>query len=66
MTCEKFVIPNKFNQGNFKKTDARSKNQDICQELTVASGDTKRSFSDILRILLNMMIVGWYTLGSST
>ena len=59
-------IPNKFNHGNFQKTDAGSKSQDICQELTVTIGHTQASFSEILRILQNTITVGWYTLHSST
>ena len=59
-------IPNKFNHGNFQKTDAGSKSQDICQELTVTTGHTQASSSEILRILQNTMIVGWYMLHSST
>ena len=58
--------PNKFNHGNFQKTDAESKSQDVCQELTVTTGQTQASSSEILKILQNTMIVGWYTLHSST
>ena len=58
-------IPNKFNHGNFQKTDAGSKSQDICQELTVTTGHTQGSSSEILRILQKTMIVGWYMLHSS-
>ena len=35
------------NQGNFQKTDAGGKSQDICQELAVTSGHTKAYFSKI-------------------
>ena len=59
-------IPNKFNHGNFQKTDAGSKSQDICQELTVTPGHTQASSSEILRILQKPVIIGWYTLHSST
>ena len=59
-------ITNKFNHGNFQKSDAGSKSQDICQELTVTTGHTQASSSEILRILQNTMIVGWYMLRSST
>ena len=31
---------NKFNQGNFQKTDGDGKSEDIWQELTVTSGHT--------------------------
>ena len=55
-------IPNKFNHGSFQKTDAGSKSQGICQELTVTTGHTQASSSEILRILQNTMIVGWYML----
>ena len=60
------LIPNKFNHRNFQKIDAGRKSQDIYQELTVTTGHTQASFSEILRILQNTMIVGWYTLHSST
>ena len=59
-------MPNKFNHASFQKTDAGSKTQDICQELTVTTGHTEASSSEILRILQNIIIVGWYTLHSST
>ena len=55
-------MPYKFNHGNFQKTDAGSKIQDICQELRVTTGHTQASPSEILKILQNTMIVGWYTL----
>ena len=58
-------IPNKFNYGNFQKTGAGSKSHDICQELTVTTGHTQASPSEIVRILQNTMIVGWYILHSS-
>ena len=58
-------IPNRFNDGNFQKTDAGNKSQDIFQELTVTTGHAQ-AFSEILRILQNTMIVGWYMLHSST
>ena len=58
-------ISNKFNHGNFQETDAGSKSQDICQELTVTTGHTPVSSSKILRTLQNTMIVGWYMLHSS-
>ena len=38
---------NKFNQGNFQKTDTEGKSQDICQELTVTCGHTKLFFSEL-------------------
>ena len=60
MICEKFVISNKFNQGNFQKTNAGSKSQDICQELTVTSGHAKAYFTEILRIRQNTITVGRY------
>ena len=55
----------KFNYGNFQKTDAGSKSQDICQELTVTTSHTEASSSEILRIFWNTTIVGWYMLYSS-
>ena len=58
-------IPNNFNHGNFQKTDTGSKSQDICQELTVTTGYTQASSSEILRILQKTMIVEWYMLHSS-
>ena len=36
------------------------------KNLTVATGHTQASSSEILRILQNTMIVGWYMLHSST
>ena len=59
-------IPNKFNHGNFQKTDAGRKSQDTCQELRVTTDHTQASSSEILRILQNTMIVGWYMLHNST
>ena len=58
-------IPDTFNHGNFQKTDAGSKSQDICQELAVTTDHTQASSSEVLRILQNTMTVGWYTLHSS-
>ena len=40
------------NQGNFQKTDAGGKTQDICQELAVTSGHTKAYFSKIFQVFL--------------
>ena len=58
--------PTKYNHRNFKNIDAEIKSQNICQELTVTTGHTQASSSDILRILQNTMIVGWYMLHGST
>ena len=58
-------IPTKFNHGNFQKTNAGSKSEDICQELTVMAIPQVFS-SEILRIIQNTMVVGWYMLHSST
>ena len=63
---ESLFIPNMLNHGNFQKSVARSKSQDICQELIVSTGHTQASSSGRLRILQNTMIAGWYTLHSST
>ena len=51
-------MPYNFNYGHFQKTDAGSKSQDICQELTATTGHTQASSSEILTILQNTMIVG--------
>ena len=59
-------IHNKFNHGNFQKTDAGCKSEDTCQELTVTTGHTKAYSSEILRILQKTMIVRWHMLHSST
>ena len=59
-------IPTQFNHGNFKNVGDGIKSQDICQELTVTTGHTQGSSSEILRILQNTMIVRWYMLHVST
>ena len=59
-------IRNKFNHGNFQNNDAGGKSQDVCQELTVTTGHIQAFSSEILRIVQNTIIVGWYMLNSST